>query len=152
MCDSGGPRRALGRKSSAVLQQAKFIIRNPDEITRLVRKSLPSYVTILDRRNPSGRVPLLATNAAVPIVPGIGEPVRLRAPRRELAAIAGRYLEAQHILHAVARDPEMPNSLTLARPLRTGQANLPIQIHGGNPPPSLPPERQRCAIFSPPAA
>ena len=42
--------------------------------------------------------------------------------------------EAQHLLHALARDPEMTRRRALAHTVPTGETDLPIELHGENAP------------------
>jgi len=83
------------------------------------------------------RVTLLAVDLAVPLRPGVddpGEGVQLRPLDRRLAPIAGRNRERQHLADAVARDVEVSRRLSLAHALGTSQRNLPIHLHGDDPP------------------
>ena len=84
-----------------------------------------------------GRMALLAVDpdiALQPAVDDLGEPVQLRPLHRRRSPIAGRNRERHHLANAVARDVEMPGRLSLAHAFRTGQTNLPIHVHGENPP------------------
>jgi hypothetical protein len=83
----------------------------------------------------------------------LGEPVKLRPLDLGPPPVAGRHREAQHLLHALARDPEMTRRRALAHPVPTGETDLPIQIHGEDAP-ALPAvqERPKWPTFTPPAA
>jgi hypothetical protein len=106
--------------------------------------------------NPLGRVPLIVAGPAIllqPAVDDLGEAVQLRPLHRSGAPVSGRHRERQHLADAVARDVEMPRRLSLAHALRTSQTNLPIHVHGDDPPPS--PQLhggQRWTTIAPPAA
>ena len=76
----------------------------------------------------------LAEIVPQPLVDDLGEPVQLRPPDRRGPPIPRRNREAQHLLHALARDPEMTRRRALAHPVPTGETNLPIQLHGENAP------------------
>ena len=87
--------------------------------------------------NPLRRVALLAVLAPILGKPGIddlGEPIQLGPLDLGLPPIARWHREAQHLPHAVARDTKMTRRLAPAHPVPTGQADLPIQIHGENAP------------------
>jgi len=87
--------------------------------------------------HPLRRMSLLAMDLAVAFQPAVddpGERVQLRSLHRRRPPVSGRNRERHHLGHAVARDVEMPRSLSLAHALRTSQPNLPIQVHGENPP------------------
>ena len=65
-----------------------------------------------------------------PLIDDLGEPVQLRAPNRCRPPIARRYRKAQHLLHALARNPEMTRRRTHAHPVPARETDLPIQFHG----------------------
>ena len=80
-----------------------------------------------------GRVALLAQLLQIllqPLVDDLAEPVQLRAPNRCRPSIARRHRKAQHLLHALARNPEMTPRRTLAHPVPAGETDLPIKFHG----------------------
>ena len=86
--------------------------------------------------HPLGSVALLARLRAVLLQPPLdelGEPVELRATDPHRAPIPWRHGKLQHLLHALARDPEVLRRRTLAHPLPARQAYLAIQLHGVNP-------------------
>ena len=56
--------------------------------------------------------------------------VQLRTPNRCRSPIARRHRKAQHLLHALARNPEMKRRRTLAHPVPASETNLPIKFHG----------------------
>ena len=87
--------------------------------------------------HPLRRVALFAVDLAITLQPTVddpGEGIQLRPLDRCRPPITGRDRERHHLADAVARDVEMPRGFSLAHALRTGQPNLPIQIHGENPP------------------
>ena len=87
--------------------------------------------------HPLGGVTLLGVLAEIvpqPLVDDLGEPVQLRSPDRRGPPIPRRNREAQHLPHALARDPEMAAAARSLMPSRTGQTNLPIKLHGENAP------------------
>ena len=95
-------------------------------------------------KNPLGRVTLLAVLAnivAQPLVDDLGEPVQLRPLDRHRPPIPRRYRKAQHLLHALARNPKMTCRLARTHPVPKGETNLQIQFHGENPP-ALPAARK----------
>jgi hypothetical protein len=69
-----------------------------------------------------------------PLIDDLGEPVQLRPPDRRRPPIPGRHREAQHLLHGLARNPEMTRRRALAHAVPTGETDLPIQIHGEDAP------------------
>src|SRR5690606_12456141 len=86
---------------------------------------------------PLRRVPLLSMDLAIPLQPAIddlGEPIQLRRLHRRRPPVSRRNRERQHLPNAVAGNSKLTRSLALAHAFRTSQANLPIQIHGENPP------------------
>ena len=83
--------------------------------------------------HPLGRVPLLGALAEIlpqPLVDDPGEPVQLRPPDLGPSPVPRRHREAQHLLHALARDPEMTRRRALAHAVPTGETDLPIELHG----------------------
>ena len=83
--------------------------------------------------NALGRVALLAQLLQIllqPPVDDLAEPVQLRTPNRCRSPIARRHRKAQHLLHALARNPEMKRRRTLAHPVPAGETDLPIKFHG----------------------
>lgn len=89
-------------------------------------------------------VALLAMHIPIAVKPGVddpGEGIQLRPLHCRLPPVARRNRERHHLADAVARDIEMPRRLPLAHTLRTGQPNLPVHIHG-NDPPALPAARR----------
>ncbi|CUH39810.1 hypothetical protein JSE7799_02538 [Jannaschia seosinensis] len=93
---------------------------------------------------PLRRVPLLAMDLAIAIQPAVddpGEPVQLRPLHGRRSPVSWRNRERQHLLNAVARNPEVMRRRPLAHALRTGQSHLTIQVHGENPP-ALPAARE----------
>ena len=95
-----------------------------------------------------GRVALLAQLLQIllqPLIDDLAEPVQLRAPNRCRPPIARRYRKAQHLLHALARNPEMTRRRTLAHPVPAGETDLPIQFHGMHAP-ALPPSPGRAQV------
>ena len=88
-------------------------------------------------KDPLGRMPLLAVPSLIlaqPLVDDGGKSVQLRPLDRRRSAVARRHGKAQHLLHAVTRDPEMLRRRSRAHALRTGKPHLPIEFHGENPP------------------
>ena len=76
--------------------------------------------------NALGRVALLAQLLQIllqPLVDDLGEPVQLRTPNRCRSPIARRHRKAQHLLHALARNPEMKRRRTLAHPVPAGETD-----------------------------
>jgi len=95
-------------------------------------------------KNPLGRVALLAVLANVvaqPLVDDLGEFVQLGPLDRRRPPIPWRYRKAQHLLHALARNPKMTCRLARTHPVPTGETDLQIQFHGENAP-ALPAERK----------
>lgn len=87
--------------------------------------------------HPLRRVPLLVMDLPIAFQPTIddpGEGIQLWPLDRCRPPITGRDRERHHLPDAVARDIEMPRCFSLAHALSTGQPNLPIQVHGKNPP------------------
>src|SRR6185503_6916615 len=74
-------------------------------------------------------------------VDDLGEPVQLRTLDRRRPPIPRRYRKAQHLLHALARNPEVTCRLARTHPVPTGETNLQIQFHGENAP-ALPAARK----------
>ena len=100
--------------------------------------------------HPLGGLALLSVLAEIipqPLLDDLGEPVQLRPPDRCGSPASRRHREAQHLLRALARDPEKTRRLTLAHAVPTGQTDLPIKLHGENTPPSPQPERAKVADF-----
>jgi hypothetical protein len=95
--------------------------------------------------NPLGRVPLLARTVQVlaqPRVDDLGEPVQLRPLHRRRPPVARRHRVDDHLVDAVARDPEVARDRPFAQALpEVGPPNLPIQLHGENAP-ALPAVRE----------
>src|SRR2546421_1298942 len=95
-------------------------------------------------KNPLGRVALLAVLANVvaqPLVDDLGKLVQLGPLDRRRPPIPRRYRKAQHLLHALARNPKMTCRLARTHPVPTGKTHLQIQFHGENAP-ALPAERK----------
>jgi hypothetical protein len=69
-----------------------------------------------------------------PLVDDLGEPVQLRPPHGRRPLIPGRNRKAEHLPHALARDPEVTRRRACAHPVPTGETNLPIQLHAENTP------------------
>ena len=95
-------------------------------------------------KNPLGRVTLLAGPANIitqPLVDNLGEPVQLRPLDRRHPPIPRRNRKTQHLLHALARNPEVTCRLARAHPVPNGETNLQIQFHGENAP-ALPAARK----------
>ena len=79
---------------------------------------------------------------AQPSVDDLGEPVQLRPLHRRRPPVAGRHRIDDHLVDAVARDPEVTRDGALAHALpEVGVANLPIHLHGENAP-ALPAARK----------
>src|SRR5712671_5496564 len=70
-----------------------------------------------------------------------GELVQLGPLDRRRPPIPRRYRKAQHLLHALARNPKMTCRLAPTHPVPTGKTHLQIQFHGENAP-ALPAERK----------
>src|SRR5258708_20629237 len=107
-------------------------------------------------KNPLGRVALLAVLANVvaqPLVDDLGKLVQLGPLDRRRPPIPRRYRKAQHLLHALARNPKMTCRLARTHPVPTGKTHLQVPFHRANAP-TLPAERKgkKSQSFTPPAA
>jgi hypothetical protein len=95
--------------------------------------------------NTPGRVTLLARAIGVlaqPLIDDLGEAVELRPFHRRRPPIPRRRRVNDHLVHAVARDPEVTRDRALAHALpEVGLTNLPIKLHGENAP-ALPAARK----------
>ena len=83
--------------------------------------------------HPLGGVALLSVLAEIipqPLVDDLGEPVQLRSPDRRGPPISRRNRKAQHLPHALARDPKMARRRALAHAVPAGETHLPIKLHG----------------------
>jgi hypothetical protein len=75
------------------------------------------------------RVALLAVLGEIlqqPPFDDLGETVQLRPLDLGAPPISGRYRKTQHLLHGLARDPEMKRRRALAHPVPAGETHLPI--------------------------
>ena len=94
--------------------------------------------------NTLGGVALLAVPALIlsqPRIDNLGEPIQLRPLDLGPPPVTGRHRKTQHLLHAVARNPEMTRRRTLTHAVSTSKTHLPIQFHGENTP-ALPAARK----------
>ena len=86
--------------------------------------------------DPLGGVALLARAVRIlqqPLVDDLCEPVQLRPLDRRRPPIPRRCRIHDHLVDAVARDPEVTRDPTLGHALpEIGPAHLPIQLHGEN--------------------
>jgi hypothetical protein len=69
-----------------------------------------------------------------PLVNDLGEAVQLRPLDRRRPPIPRRSRKAQHLLHAVARNPEMTRRSAFTHAVPTRETDLPIKFHGENTP------------------
>ena len=82
-------------------------------------------------------MPLLRRLVAIPPYPRVdesGEPVELRNSDRRRAPVSRRDREFDHLLHALARDPNVARRCTRAHPVPARQTDLAIELHSVNPP------------------
>src|SRR5205085_6494774 len=84
---------------------------------------------------------VLANVVAQPLVDDLGKLVQLGPLDRRRPPIPRRYRKAQHLLHALARNPKMTCRLARTHPVPTAKTHLQIQFHGENAP-ALPAERK----------
>ena len=101
-------------------------------------------------KQPLGCVTMLARTANIfdqPLIDDLTEPVQLRPADWRRPPIPGRNRKPHDLPHAVARDPKLTRRLSPAHAITARKADLPIQLHGENAPPSLKTERAKLDDF-----